>query len=315
MLNIVFLDRTGIPATHNIPRPSFPHNWIEYDRTSAEETYERAKDADIVITSKVLFGRELLAKLPKLKLIAITATGTNNIDLVAAKELGIAVKNVTGYSSVTVPEHVLGMIFSLKHSLMSYHRDQVTSDRWATCGQFCYVDYPITDVRGSTLGVFGKGCLGTEVGRLAELVGMNVLYAEHKGATTIRDGYTPFEEVLKQADIVTLHCPLTETTQNLINAETLALMKPTAYLINTGRGPLVDEAALLDALENGRIAGAALDVLVKEPPAIDNPLIQAAKRLPNLLITPHVAWASDSAVTTLVNKVAYNIEEFVKTGK
>ncbi|MDE4014566.1 2-hydroxyacid dehydrogenase [Glaesserella parasuis] len=315
MLNIVFLDRTGIPATHNIPRPSFPHNWIEYDRTSAEETYERAKDADIVITSKVLFGRELLAKLPKLKLIAITATGTNNIDLVAAKELGIAVKNVTGYSSVTVPEHVLGMIFSLKHSLMSYHRDQVTSDRWATCGQFCYVDYPITDVRGSTLGVFGKGCLGTEVGRLAELVGMNVLYAEHKGATTIRDGYTPFEEVLKQADIVTLHCPLTEMTQNLINAETLALMKPTAYLINTGRGPLVDEAALLDALENGTIAGAALDVLVKEPPAIDNPLIQAAKRLPNLLITPHVAWASDSAVTTLVNKVAQNIEEFVKTGK
>ncbi len=315
MLNIVFLDRTGIPATHNIPRPSFPHNWIEYDRTSAEETYERAKDADIVITSKVLFGRELLAKLPKLKLIAITATGTNNIDLVAAKELGIAVKNVTGYSSVTVPEHVLGMIFSLKHSLMSYHRDQVTSDRWATCGQFCYVDYPITDVRGSTLGVFGKGCLGTEVGRLAELVGMKVLYAEHKGATAIRDGYTPFEEVLKQADIVTLHCPLTETTQNLINAETLALMKPTAYLINTGRGPLVDEAALLHALENGVIAGAALDVLVKEPPAIDNPLIQAAKRLPNLLITPHVAWASDSAVTTLVNKVAQNIEEFVATGK
>ncbi|MCT8848132.1 2-hydroxyacid dehydrogenase [Glaesserella parasuis] len=315
MLNIVFLDRTGIPATHNIPRPPFPHNWIEYDRTSAEETYERAKDADIVITSKVLFGRELLARLPKLKLIAITATGTNNVDLVAAKELGIAVKNVTGYSSVTVPEHVLGMIFSLKHSLMSYHRDQVTSDRWATCGQFCYVDYPITDVRGSTLGVFGKGCLGTEVGRLAELVGMNVLYAEHKGATTIRDGYTPFEEVLKQADIVTLHCPLTETTQNLINAETLALMKPTAYLINTGRGPLVDETALLDALENGKIAGAALDVLVKEPPAIDNPLIQAAKRLPNLLITPHVAWASDSAVTILVNKVAQNIEEFVKTGK
>ena len=315
MLNIVFLDRTGIPATHHIPRPSFPHNWIEYDRTSAEETYERAKDADIVITSKVLFGRELLAKLPKLKLIAITATGTNNVDLVAAKELGIAVKNVTGYSSVTVPEHVLGMIFSLKHSLMSYHRDQVTSDRWATCGQFCYVDYPITDVRGSILGVFGKGCLGTEVGRLAEMVGMKVLYAEHKGATTIRDGYTPFEEVLKQADIVTLHCPLTETTQNLINADTLALMKPTAYLINTGRGPLVDEVALLDALENGTIAGAALDVLVKEPPAIDNPLIQAAKRLPNLLITPHVAWASDSAVTTLVNKVTQNIEEFVKTGK
>lgn len=315
MLNIVFLDRTGIPASHEIPRPSFPHNWVEYDRTAADETFERAKDADIIITSKVVFNRELLAKLPKLKLIAITATGTNNIDLVAAKELGIAVKNVTGYSSVTVPEHVLGMIFALKHSLVGYHRDQVTSDRWATCGQFCYTDYPITDVRGSTLGVFGKGCLGTEVGRLAELLGMKVLYAEHKNATTIRAGYTPFEDVLKQADIVTLHCPLTDTTQNLINAETLAMMKPTAYLINTGRGPLVDETALLNALENGVIAGAALDVLVKEPPEKDNPLIQAAKRLPNLLITPHVAWASDSAVTTLVNKVAQNIEEFIQTGK
>lgn len=315
MLNIVFLDRTGIPATHEIPRPSFAHNWVEYDRTTVDQTFERAKDADIIITSKVIFDREMLARLPKLKLIAITATGTNNIDTVAAKELGIAVKNVTGYSSVTVPEHVLGMIFALKHSLIGYHRDQVTSDRWATCGQFCYTDYPITDIRGSTLGVFGKGNLGSEIGRLATLLGMNVLYAEHKGATTIREGYTPFEDVLKKADIVTLHCPLTETTQNLINAETLALMKPTAYLINTGRGPLVDESALLNALENGEIAGAALDVLVKEPPEKDNPLIQAAKRLPNLLITPHVAWASDSAVTTLVNKVAQNIEEFVATGK
>lgn len=314
-MNIVFLDRTGIPASHDIPRPSFPHTWTEYDRTLPEETFERTKDADIVVTSKVVFDRDLLSRLPKLKLIAITATGTNNIDLDAAKDLGIAVRNVTGYSSVTVPEHVLGMIFSLKHSLIGYHRDQVTSDRWATCGQFCYTDYPITDVRGATLGVFGKGCLGTEVGRLAQLLGMNVLYAEHKGAGHIREGYTAFETVLKQADIVTLHCPLTDTTKNLINVDTLALMKPTAYLINTGRGPLVDEAALLEALENGKIAGAALDVLVKEPPEKDNPLIQAAKRLPNLLITPHIAWASDSAVTTLVNKVAQNIEDFVAHGK
>ena len=314
-MNIVFLDRASIPASHDIPRPSFPHSWTEYDRTLPEETFERSKDADIVVTNKVVFDRELLSRLPKLKFIAITATGTNNIDLDAAKDLGIAVKNVPGYSSVAVPEHVLGMIFSLKHSLIGYHRDQVTSDRWATCGQFCYTDYPITDVRGATLGVFGKGCLGTEVGRLAQLLGMNVLYAEHKGAGHIREGYTAFETVLKQADIVTLHCPLTDTTKNLINADTLALMKPTAYLINTGRGPLVDEAALLEALENGKIAGAALDVLVKEPPEKDNPLIQAAKRLPNLLITPHIAWASDSAVTTLVNKVAQNIEDFVAHGK
>ncbi|WP_419852600.1 2-hydroxyacid dehydrogenase [Actinobacillus pleuropneumoniae] len=314
VLNIVFLDKTGVP-THEIPRPSFPHTWTEYDSTDASQTFERAKDADIIVTSKVLLGRELLAQLPKLKLIAITATGTNNVDLVAAKELGIAVKNVTGYSTTTVPEHVLGMIFALKHSLIGYHRDQITSDRWATCGQFCYVDYPVTDIRGSTLGIFGKGNTGSEVARLAQAVGMKVIFAEHKGASEIREGYTAFEEVFKQADIISLHCPLTDSTQNLINAETLALMKPTAYLINTGRGPLVDEAALLAALENGKIAGAALDVLVKEPPEKDNPLMQAAKRLPNLLITPHVAWASDSAVTTLVNKVTQNMEEFVLNGK
>ena len=315
MLTIVFLDRTGIPATHEIPRPNFAHQWIEYDRTSADQTYERAKEADIIITSKVLLTRELLAKLPKLKLIAITATGTNNVDMAAAQELGIVVKNVTGYSSVTVPEHVMGMIYALKHSLMSYHRDQIMTDRWATCGQFCYVDYPVTDIRGSTLAIFGKGNTGSEVARLAQAVGMRVIFAEHKNAQVIREGYVSFEEAFKQADIVSLHCPLTEQTQHLINAETLALMKPTAYLINTGRGPLVDERALLEALENRQIAGAALDVLVKEPPELDDPLMLAAKRLPNLLITPHVAWASDSAVTTLVNKVTENMETFVATGK
>lgn len=309
-MQIVFLDSTAIPKHIPIPRPSFEHKWIEYEHTSAEQTIERARDADIVITSKVIFDRQTLAQLPKLKLIAITATGTNNVDLIAAKELGIEVKNVTGYSSVTVPEHVLGLIFSLKHSLAGWLRDQ-TSAKWGDSKQFCYFDYPITDVRGSTLGIFGKGCLGTEVGRLAQLLGMNVLYAEHKGATICRAGYTPFEEVLKQADIVTLHCPLTETTKNLINADTLSQMKKGAFLINTGRGPLVDEQALLNALQSGHLGGAALDVMIKEPPEKDNPLILAAKTMPNLIITPHIAWASDSAVTTLVQKVTQNMEDFV----
>ena len=241
----------------------------------------------------------------------MTATGTNNVDLVAAEEMGIAVRNVTGYSSTTVPEHVIGLIFSLKHSLAGWLRDQ-TEAKWAESKQFCYFDYPITDVRGSTLGVFGKGCLGTEVGRLANAVGMKVLYAEHKDATVCREGYTPFDEVLKQADIVTLHCPLTETTKDLINTETLSKMKKGAFLINTGRGPLIDELALVDALKTGHLGGAALDVMVKEPPEKDNPLILAAKTMPNLIITPHIAWASDSAVTTLVGKVMQNIEEFVQ---
>ena len=310
-MNIVFLDSTAIPKHIPIPRPSFPHNWVEYEYTSAEQTIERAKDADIIITSKVILSREVLQQLPKLKLIAITATGTNNVDLDAAKELCVAVKNVTGYSATTVPEHVLGMIFALKHSLAGWQRDQIIG-KWTESKQFCYFDYPITDVKGSTLGVFGKGCLGTEVGRLAELLGMKVLYAEHRNATTCREGYTPFEEVLKQADILTLHCALTETTKNLINQETLSLCKKGAYLINTGRGPLIDEQAVCDALKSGQLGGAALDVLVIEPPEKNNPLIELAKTMPNLIITPHIAWASDSAVTTLTKKVTQNIEDFVQ---
>ena len=314
-MNIVFLDSTGIPASHRIPCFSFPHQLTEYAHTAAEQVLERAKDADIIITSKVILNHEILSQLPKLKLIAVTATGTNNIDLVAAKALGITVKNVTGYSSVTVPEHVIGMIYALKHRLIDYHRDQLLTERWATCGQFCYVDYPISDVQGSTLGIIGRGCIGNEVARLAQAVGMRVLFAEHQHATTIREGYTAFDEVLKQADVISLHCPLTPQTEQLINAKTLALMKPNACLINTGRGGLINEADLLQALQSGKLAGAALDVLVKEPPASDDALWLAAKTQPNLLITPHVAWASDSALTTLVNKVAQNIEEFVLTGK
>lgn len=313
-MKIVFLDSTAVPPHLPIPRPDFAHEWIEYEYTAPEQTVERMKDADIAVTSKVIFSREVMRQLPKLKLIAVTATGTNNIDLIAAKELGIAVKNVTGYSSVTVPEHVIGFIFAFKHSLMGWHKDQLEG-RWGQSKQFCYFDYPITDVRNSTLGIIGKGCIGSEVGRLATALGMKVLYAEHRHATACREGYTPFEEVLKQADVVTLHCPLTETTTNLINQETLSLFKPGAFLINTGRGPLVDETALLEALQSGRLGGAALDVLVKEPPVADHPLIVAAKTMPNLIITPHIAWASDSAVSTLVNKVRSNIEEFVKTGK
>ena len=314
-MNIVFLDSTGIPASHRIPSFSFPHQLTEYAHTAAEQVLARAKDADIIITSKVILNHEILSQLPKLKLIAVTATGTNNIDLVAAKVLGITVKNVTGYSSVTVPEHVIGMIYALKHRLIDYHRDQLLTERWATCGQFCYVDYPISDVQGSTLGIIGRGCIGNEVARLAQAVGMRVLFAEHQHATTIREGYTAFDEVLEQADVISLHCPLTPQTEQLINAKTLALMKPNACLINTGRGGLINEADLLQALQSGKLAGAALDVLVKEPPASNDALWLAAKTQPNLLITPHVAWASDSALTTLVNKVAQNIEEFVLTGK
>lgn len=311
MINIVFLDRTGLPPHGEIPRPTFPHTWTNYDITKPHEVLERAKEAEIIVTSKVILNREILSQLPKLKLIAITATGTNNVDLIAAKELGITVKNVADYSFVTVPEHVIGLIFALKHSLMNWYLDQKQA-KWGECEQFCYFDHPLKDVRGSTLGIVGKGCIGREVGRLAENLGMKVIYAERKNAEKIREGYLPFESVLKEADILSLHCPLTAETENLINADTLALMKSTAFIINTGRGPLLDEKAVVEALKDQKLGGLAIDVLRKEPPEKDNLLLKAGVELPNVILTPHIAWASDSAVDILVKKVHQNIEEFVK---
>ncbi|KAE9529295.1 2-hydroxyacid dehydrogenase [Testudinibacter aquarius] len=314
MLKIVHLDSSSLPKHIPIPRPNIEHQWIAYEATDPQQTLQRLQDADVAVTNKVVIDKTLMQQLPKLKLIAVTATGTNNVDLDAAKALEITVKNVAGYSSVCVPEHVIGMIFALKHSLMGWYRDQLT-DRWVDNKQFCYFDYPLTDVRNSVIGIFGKGNLGSEVGRLASVVGMKVLYAEHKDATTCREGYTPFDEVLAQADFVTLHCPLTPTTQNLINTETLALMKKGAFLINTGRGPLVDENALVAALKSGQLGGAAIDVMIKEPPEKGNVVMEAAKILPNLLVTPHIAWAADSAVEILVGKVRDNIEQFAASLK
>lgn len=315
MLNIVFLDRNALPEGQNLPKFSFEHNYTEYATTSKEQIIERAKDAEIIITSKVPLTADILVKLPKLKLIAITATGVNNVDLEQAKELNIVVKNVLGYSHTTVPEHILALIFALKHSLVSSIRDQATSNRWAECGQFCYFDTPVTDIAGSTLTILGKGVIGKSLALKAKALGMEVIFAERQNNLNIRPGYVEFNEALKQADIVSLACPLTRETENLINAKTLKLMKPSAILINTGRGALVNEKDLLNALQNKTIAGAGLDVLVKEPPKIDNPLVQYAKTASNLVITPHIAWSSNSALQTLVAKVAENIETFVKTGK
>lgn len=310
VVKMVFLDRKGLPQAITAPNFAFPYELVEYPNTRAEQVIERAKDAEIIITSKVPLMADTLAKLPKLKLIAITATGTNNVDLAAAEKLGIAVKNVTGYSNVTVPEHVIGLIFALKHSLMNWYADQL-SGKWGKSDVFCYFDHPIKDVCGSTLAIVGKGNLGSEVGRLASALGMKVIYAERPNAEHIREGYVPFVEALRQADVLSLHCPLTPETTHLINAETLSLMKPSALLINTGRGPLVEDHALVQALEQGKLAGAALDVLTVEPPRPDNEIVLAAQKLSNLILTPHIAWASESAVETLVSRVWQNIADFV----
>ncbi|AOR64904.1 2-hydroxyacid dehydrogenase [Pectobacterium wasabiae] len=316
MLKITFLDKGSLPETiflkkTNFRRPQCRHEWIEYSYTLPEQVIDRAKNTHVIVTNKTLLTRDTLAALPALKLIAVTATGTDNIDLAAAKELGITVKNVPGYSTQAVSEHVIAMMFALKHSLMAWYRDQL-SDRWASQSQFSYFDHPVKDIAGSTLGIIGAGTIGQEVARMAQALGMKVIFAEHRGASPCRAGYLPFEDVLRLADVISLNCPLKASTRHLINAETLALCKPTAFIINTARGGLIDESALAVALHERSIAGAALDCLTQEPPEKDNPLMVAAKTLPNLLITPHISWTSASSLQLLMEKTIENIDEYAQ---
>ncbi|MEC6816950.1 D-2-hydroxyacid dehydrogenase [Photobacterium toruni] len=308
METIVFLDHGTIPAHISLPRPAFCHQWHQYEATTPSQVVERLQHATIVITNKVILDSQVLAQLPQLKFIAIAATGTNNIDLDYCRSHNIKVANIQGYATRSVPEHVIAMIFALKRNLAGYQQD-IRNGEWQRQQQFCFFTHPITDVAGSTLGIIGNGSLGQAVATLAQAIGMNILFAEHAGATQCRDGYHPFEQVLREADIVSLHCPLTSTTHNMIAAPQLALMKPNAILINTSRGGLINEQALVDALLSGQIAAAGIDVFTEEPAPTTNPLI-AHSSLSNLILTPHVAWGSDSAIQTLVNQLIDNINIF-----
>lgn len=307
MDRVVFLEKDSIRAT--VRRPSFPHTWIEYDKTAPEQTLDRLKDATIVITNKVKLTGELLAQLPKLRLIAEAATGTDNIDLAWCREHKLPVTNIRGYAVDTVPEHVFMLLLALRRQLPAYRTD-VAAGKWQQSPMFCFFDHPIRDLRGTTLGLFGQGSLGQGTARLAEAFGMRVLWGEHKGATTVRDGYVSFATLLAEADAISLHCPLTEQTRGMIGNAELRAMKRDAVLINTARGGLVDEAALLRALRDGWIAGAGFDVLSKEPPREGNPLLDA--ELPNLIVTPHVAWSSDKAMQALADQLIDNMEAFVR---
>jgi glycerate dehydrogenase len=307
MEHIVFLEKDSVRAS--IRRPTFPHRWTEYDNTLPHEVEGRLQDATVVIINKVALRGELLARLPRLYLIAEAATGTDNIDVAWCREHDVAVVNVPGYAADTVPEHTFMLLLALRRQLPAY-RDDVSAGRWQRSPMFCFFDHPIRDLRGTTLDIFGRGTLGQGVARIAEAFGMRVLWGEHKNAKAIRPGYLPFAEVLAQADAVTLHCPLNDETRGMIGEPELRAMKQGAVLINTARGGLVDEAALMRALKEGWIAGAGLDVLSKEPPRDGNPLL--GEVLPNLIITPHVAWSSDRAMQTLADQVAENIEAFVR---
>ncbi len=287
---------------------NFAHEWREYDATTAGETVERLRGATMAITNKVMIREAEIGELPELRLIAVAATGTNNVDLEAARGRGIAVANAPGYAVESVPEHVLMMALVLRRNLLLYRQD-VRRGAWEESAQFCLVNHPIGDLKAARFGIVGYGALGRAVARLAGAFGAQVLVAERKGATDVRPSRTPFESVLRAADILTLHAPLTDETRGLIGAEELALMKRDAILINTARGGIVDEAALAEALRTGIIAGAGVDVLTEEPPR-DNPLLE--RELPNLIITPHHAWASQRGVAALANQIADNLEAFVR---
>ncbi len=304
---IVFLERDSYRGEFR--RPAFEHVFHEYARTLPGELAARLEGASIAIVNKLRLHGELLATLPDLKMIAVGATGTDNVDLAWCRAHGIVVSNIRGYAAHTVPEHALALMLALRRNLPAYRQD-VEAGRWQQSSMFCFFDHPIRDLHGATLGLIGCGVLGEGVARLAGAFGMRVLRAARKGATKVSAGRTAFDTVLREADIVSLHCPLDDSTRGLIGAAELKLMKRDALLINTARGGLVDEAALACALEEGRIGGAGFDVLSQEPPRADNPLL--ALRQPNFILTPHVAWASARAMQVLLDQLSENIEAFAR---
>lgn len=279
-----------------------------HDRTPLAETVARCQDADAVITNKAVLNRAIIEALPKLRYIGVTATGYNIVDTAAARERGITVTNVPGYSSPAVAQLVFALLLELTNHV-GHHARTVAEGRWSACPDFCYWDYPIIELSGRTLGIIGYGDIGGAVGRIATAFGMNVLASKRDWKTPPPAGVEPasIEEIFRRSDAITLHCPLTDATKHLVNPQSLAQMKPGAFLINTGRGPLIDEEALAAALNEGRIAGAGLDVLSIEPPKAGNPLIGAK----NCLITPHIGWASREARQRLIAATAANLQAFL----
>lgn len=307
-MKIAFLDRSTFSDPIDFPAARLPAEWHEHARTTSKEVLTHAADATVVVTNKVKLPAVLLEKLPQLKLVAVAATGVDHVDLDAARRLGIGVCNVRDYATHSVPEHVFAVLLALRRNLIAY-AVAATNGAWPRAENFCLLTWPIEDLAGSTLGIIGGGTLGQSVAKLGAAFGMHVLLAEQRGAS-LRPGRVAFEQVLAEADVLSLHLPLTPATRHLIGANELACMKPSAILINSARGGVVDELALVEALRAGQIAGAAVDVLTTEPPPADHPLLSAT--IPNLLVTPHIAWASRQAQQRMADEVVENIAAFLR---
>ena len=306
--SLCFLDRNTLRQDITIRRPTFAHEWFEYDQTSSEQTGERISEMDIVITNKVPITAALIENSPNLKMIAVAATGVDQIDLDACRARQITVSNIRNYALNTVPEHVIGMILTLRREVLQY-RQEVINGRWQKEGGFCFFDRPIHDIQGATLGVIGYGSLGKATAEMAHSLGMQVLYVSPSDKSSDFARRVELDELLEHSDAISLHCPLTPETHHLLDAAAFDKMKSSAIVINAARGAVVDEQALADAIISQKIAAAAIDVLPQEPPASDSPMMQLATQT-NVILTPHIAWASQQAMQILADQLIDNIEAF-----
>ncbi|MES2259497.1 MAG: NAD(P)-dependent oxidoreductase [Pseudomonadota bacterium] len=301
-MNVVFLDAATLPAALSFTNPAIAYT--AWPSTAPADVIARIRDATVVITNKVRLGAEELRAAKQLRLVAVAAAGTDNIDHDTAAQLGVRIANVPDYGSDSVAEHVIATLFALRRNVATYATAAVDG-RWSASTHFCWNGPRIRDVGGSVFGVVGRGRIGEAAARLARGLGMEVFFAQTPG-TACRDDELPLNELIERADALTLHVPLTPATRGLIGTDALARMKRDAVVINTGRGALVDSSALVTALREGAIAGAAIDVLDVEPPPADHPLL--ARDIPNLLLTPHVAWASEHAQARLARKLEQLVE-------
>mgnify|MGYP000355213156 CR=1 FL=1 len=308
-MKAVFLDRGSFPTSIQFNTPTGLSEFREYQTTKCEQTLERLQGFDVVLVNKVQLRADVLAQCPSIKLILVTATGTNNIDLEYCQANQIDVKNVSGYSINSVPEHTFSLLLALKRNLIAYSQATEKGD-WSKSEHFCFHDYPISDLAGSNLVIFGKGALGNQVAVIAKAFGMRTYFSERKGATNVRDGYIAFDEALALADVISFHCPLTDDNKHMIDASAFSKMKANCVLINTGRGGLVDEVALSDAIMNKQIAGAGFDVATVEPMP-NTHLLQTLSKQANFILTPHVAWASHDSMQTLANTSMQQLTDFL----
>lgn len=307
---IVFLDDEGIGPSVSLPLLPFEHTWTSYPYTQPDQLIERLKDATIVLTCSVPLRKEHLAQLPNLKMISLALTGTDIVDLDYCHEHGIMVTNVPAYAQNTVAEHILAMIFSLMRQSSSYHNLMKNVAQGIAQPQNIYFDYRIRDVRGLNLGIIGHGAIAKRLAELARAVGMQVFYFDRDGKYHGEE-FASMQKILAESDVISLCCPLTSDTLDLIGANEIAQMKKDAILVNTARGGIVNEAALIEALQTKQIGGAGLDVVVNEPIQPTDPLFQLID-YPNFILNPHVAWSSEDAMQGLINRSIDNIIDFVR---